>query len=359
SALHPAILTLSLLAETCDSAKVALQADPTPIAEAPSLDLLRKDYLSILTLIYTNTTKASLVLRPSPAYKASLAPLQELTKYVSSLATCTTLFDAHGLILTKEVRRHSNDLLEHVRVFAQTLQQQDDLSSKEYLIRAGAVHDAVEQIRKALPADNRAAVQGRLSSDRDILTDCLGEVQEMVKEGCGEEGELDDWVDEDGLEELGLGTSKPLSEAECLRAKRVRVTILIKWTCTLHKKILRDLRSQVFKDLPVQALDTLPSHSHGLLIASEDLVASLYAPQDSAAILRAVKSIDDKFQDFKKTLFASTSSVEELEEKMDKATLSDAGSSQKNAELPHGYDTSYRVLATCVSKASEESPPSL
>lgn len=225
--LHLAILALNLLAETCASAKVTLQADPTPLAEAPPLDILRKDYLSILTLIYTNTTKASLVLRPSPAYKASLAPLQELTKYVSSLTTCTRLFDAHGLTLTKETRRHSIDLLEHVRALAHTLRQQDDLSSKEYLIRTGAVHDAVEQIRKEPPADNRAAIQRRLASDRDMLADCLEEVQEITKEGGGEEDELDDWDNEDGLEELGLGSSKPLSEAERLRAKRVRVAVVL------------------------------------------------------------------------------------------------------------------------------------
>ena len=184
---------------------------------------MRKDYLSLLTLIYTNTTKTSLVLRPSePAYKASLPLLQELTKHVNSLTTCTTLFDAHGLTLTKELRRHSIDLLGHVKAFAEYLQQQNDPSSKEYLIRAGAVHDAVEQSRNQIPTDNQAAVQRRLADDRDMLADCLEEVQEMAKEGGDEDDELDDWDDEEGLEELGLGSSKPLSEGERLRAKKVR-----------------------------------------------------------------------------------------------------------------------------------------
>ena len=102
-------------------------------------------------------------------------------------------------------------------------------------------------------------------------------------------------------------------------------------------------------------MDTLSEHSHYLLLAVEDLVASLYSPQDPSVIQRAIESIDGRFQGFKKTLFADifTSSdrpSETLEEKMSKVAVDDTP-----LELPHGYETSYRVLATCVSKASE--PP--
>ncbi|GJE90901.1 hypothetical protein PsYK624_070470 [Phanerochaete sordida] len=356
-----ALAALAALAETCAAAKLALDAAPTPRADVPPLAVLRKDYLALLTLLYTNTTKASLVLRPSaPVPRAALAPLAELAKHVSALTTCATLFDAHGRTLAADARRHAADLVAHVRAFAEALQAQDDPASTAFLVRTGAVHDAVEQIRAQLPTDNRAAVQRRLAGDREMLADCLEEVQEMAKEGAGEEDEdEDDWGDEDGLDELGLGASKPLSDAERLRAKRCGE--LMKCTCMLHKKILRDLQSQVFKDAANPILDALPSHSHELLLASEDLVASLYAPQKPATVLRAVKSIDDRFQDFKRTLFATTSTstaVEDLAQKMSKASISEASPSQSTAELPHGYDISYRVLASCITKASDEGPPS-
>ena len=133
----------------------------------------------------------------------------------------------------------------------------------------------------------------------------------------------------------------------------------MKWTCTLHKKILRDLRNQVFKDLPIPALDALPDHSHELLLALEDLVASLYAPQDSTVVSRAVKSIGDRFQALSRTLFeppAEAAGAGGLAEKMSQAAITDTGLSEKKAELPHGYDTSFRVLDSYISKALEETP---
>lgn len=177
------------------------------------------------------------MLRPSePAYQASLSPLQDLTKHVSAVTTCTTLFDEHGHTLAKETRRHTADLLSHVQAFAEAMQQQDDPANKDYLVRTGAVHDAVEQIRRELPADNAAAVQRRLTADRGMLADCLEEVQEIVKGGGDEdEDDLDDW-DDDGLEELGFGKSKPLSPEEIHRAKQVRdhCCVTRRPPCSLH-----------------------------------------------------------------------------------------------------------------------------
>ena len=365
---------LDALATLANTAKLALDSEEEHAIAiaAPTLDVLRKDYLSLLTLIYTSTTKVSLVLRPSePAYKASLPPVADLTKHISSLATCTALFGEHGLILAKEVRRHTDSLIENVRSLARTLCKQDDPLDKEYLVRTGAVHDAVEQIRKQLPLDNNAAVQKRLVGDRDLLADCLEEIQEMVKERNDEVGDDDDWG-EDSLDELGLGSSKPLSATELSRAKRVRYYLLsqliglhillqcgelMRWTCALHKKILRDFQSRAFSALPTTSTDLLPEHSHSLLLAAEDLVASLYAPQDPTIVLQAVNSIDDKFQTFRKTLFdvprdITANGVQAIENKINKLTVNETA-----ASLPHGYETSFRVLATCISKALEETPP--
>ena len=120
------------------------------------------------------------------------------------------------------MQKFTVSLTENVRALAEALQHQGDASNKDYLVRTGAIHDAVEQIRKGLPADNNAAVQRKLVGDRSLLSDCLEEIQEIAKEkGDEDEDDVDDW-DEDGLEELGFGTSKPLSTAELVRAQKVR-----------------------------------------------------------------------------------------------------------------------------------------
>ncbi|KIP09482.1 hypothetical protein PHLGIDRAFT_116276 [Phlebiopsis gigantea 11061_1 CR5-6] len=356
-----ALQALVVLAETCSSVKLALEGEHTTAIDSPSLDVLRKDYLSLLTLIYTSTTKASLVLRPSePAYKASLAPVQDLTKHISALTTCAALFDKHGLILAREVQRHTASIIEHVRALAETLQRQGDASNKDYLVRTGAVHDAVEQIREELPADNNAAVQRKLLGDRDLLTDCLEEIQAMTNEkgDHDQDDESEDW-DEDGLEELGFGSNKPLSAVELMRVKKCGE--LMRWTCALHKKILRDFQSKVFAGLPISSTDLLPEHSHQLLLAAEDLVASLYAPQDPAAVRHAVDTVNDKFQVFRVTLFGRTSQTvvaasQSIEERMGQVSISNFDVLPKT-KLPHGYETSFQVLAKCISEASEETPP--
>jgi cyclin-D1-binding protein 1 len=372
---------LDALENVCGSGKDALGASPTPQTAPPALDVLQKDYQSLLTLVYTTTTKASLVLRPSePAYKASLSQLQDLAKYVSSITTCATLYDAHGATLAKAARQHTADLLEHVQALAQTLKQQDDPTSKEYLIRTGAVHNAIEQIRRELPTNNHAAVQRRLLADRDMLADCLEEVQDMMKDSGDEEGEEDeaddfDDFDEEELGELGFGKSKPMSTIECHRAKAVsfmplasaivqtqqydQCSELLRWTCTLHKKILRDFQGQKFTELPPTGVDLLSEHSHRLLLAAEDLIASIYPPQDSSVMQQAIGSINEQFQAFKKTLFADVRASADLEsdtveENMSKVTISDSLASTKLPELPHGYETSYHVLETCILKVSEQ-----
>ena len=133
----------------------------------------------------------------------------------------------------------------------------------------------------------------------------------------------------------------------------------MRWTCALHKKILRDFQSQVFAGLPTSSTDLLPEHSHQLLLAAEDLIASLYAPQDPTVVQRAVDAMNDKFLAFRATLFGrlpATASSPSIEERMGRVSISDSAA-PPTAELPHGYETSFQVLAKCISKASEETVP--
>lgn len=90
-------------------------------------------------------------------------------------------------------------------------------------------------------------------------------------------------------------------------------------------------------------------------------MASLYAPQDLSAIQLAVNSINDKFQVFRGTLFGRPEETTDpelrgVQDQMKRIAIGDSPTMSKG-ELPHGYETSFRVLATCISKASEETPP--
>ena len=239
---------LSLLSETCTANIVPLQQTPSkpsssssPRTPSHSLSVLRKDFLSLLTLIYTTSTKVALTLRPSePAYSASLTPVQELTKHISSLTTCATLFDEHGLTLAKEVRQSAQDVCEAVRGLSQTFititenpgnegASTSSGAGEDYLVRTGAIHEIVENIKKELSEDNVAAVRKKYAVEVGLLEDTVKEVAEMIEdsEGDGDSEDEDDegFEDEDfedEFAELGLGPTKKLSAAEIERAKKVR-----------------------------------------------------------------------------------------------------------------------------------------
>lgn len=231
---HTVIVLLTLLKETC-SASITPLGSPPSVSDSPSnaINVLRNDFLSLLTLIYTSSTKISLTLRPSePAYSASKSPIQDITTHVSSLTTCATLFDPHGKVLAEAVRRSATEVCQSVLAFAQgflSITNEADSSSssqskEDYLVRTGTVHECIEKIRKSLPESNAGAVKNLWLQDRAMLDDSFAEVNTMIEEG-GDGYESDEGFgdDDDLLDELGLGTTKSLSSIEIERVKKVGV----------------------------------------------------------------------------------------------------------------------------------------
>lgn len=194
--------------------------------------MLRKDFFSILTLLYTLATKVSLTLRPGEsAYSASLAPLQDLSKYISSLTTCATLFDAHGRTLSEDVKKGAKDVLDSTEAFSAAftnIVEQGESAAEDYLIRTGTVHDVIDQVRRGLSEDNVAAVRRRWSEDRKMLEDSLAEVADMVESGGAgdDDGDEDDGFD-DEWDELGLGSTKKMTPEELEHTKKVRMNGLL------------------------------------------------------------------------------------------------------------------------------------
>ncbi|KAF7789515.1 hypothetical protein EIP86_000461 [Pleurotus ostreatoroseus] len=314
------------------------------------LNVLHKDLLSLFTLIYATTTKVSLALKPpQPAYSACLPQLQDLARKTSALTTCATLFDeaAHGATLVRLVRGAVRNVLGSVAAYAHAfsdITQKDGDNSgnggsgEDYLVRTGAVHDAIEQARQEVPKNNVDAVRTLWGRDREMLEDSLNEVTEMLEEEEDEEEDEDDFGDEDEDEwdELGLGKKKKMTEVELDRTKSIHP--LLRLCVLLHKRIQIDLlqkaSKQVAENTKHSPVDALPALSHNLLLATEELVAALYAPQDLPSLRAAVETLVKEAQTFRPALQAaqflsSESALDDLPKKMHSLTTADVSAEPK------------------------------
>jgi hypothetical protein len=111
--------SLALLSQTCSLSIAAINTKSD--AQAPPLSTLHADAISLLSVIYSNTTKLSIALNPSnPAYSAALTVLKDLTTYSSTLASNASLFfpNVHGRALTAEVQYTARSVLSALQELA-------------------------------------------------------------------------------------------------------------------------------------------------------------------------------------------------------------------------------------------------
>ncbi|KAG1891006.1 hypothetical protein F4604DRAFT_1703824 [Suillus subluteus] len=322
------IVALTSASETCTAALSALASRNQRNKSEPQtsdLAVIVKDLDSLISLIYNTSTKLALVLKPSsPTYSASLPVIVDLTKYTSGIAHCIHLLnpDLHGATLIKELQHEVTAIFEALRAVVQTFLNlaargpsiaRND-SAEEYLVRTGTLHDLITQARgpNGIPKDNISAIRRRWKQDRAALEDSLREVSEMID---GAEGSENDDVD-DGWDELGLGdTGAKMDGDELARAKNVHSVLRL--TTLLHKRIFLDLLSSTPTPPgppPSLALDALLLQSHALLAASDELVSSLYIPQNPATIRKeslALLDIINGLQLQLRIFFPDTSSLEQ------------------------------------------------
>ncbi|KAI0682442.1 hypothetical protein BC835DRAFT_883396 [Cytidiella melzeri] len=353
------VTLLAVIAETCSASKLALDQTHSQNASAPEFSVLRKDLLSILTLIYTLTTKVSLTLRASEAaHGASLAPLQDLIKYISSLTTCSTLFDPHGRTLAEDVRKGAQDVLENLKVFARAftdIVEQGEASREDYLVKTGAVHDAIDHFRRNLPEDNAASVRSRWSKDREMLEDSLAEVGEMVEsDGAGDVGDDSDDEVSDEWDELGLGSVKTMTPQELDRTKKVHP--MLRMIVLLHKRVLVDILKAPFTPTSHSLLDKMPPQSHDLLLAMEDVVAALYALQDIPVMRTAIMNIAASVNRLKLILYQDSfirsvdtkdktlTDIDALTKKMERADIHGTPTQRKAADVRKWFDTCFEQI---------------
>lgn len=329
------IVALTSASETCTAALSALVPKNQPDKSEPQtsdLAVILKDLDSLLSLIYNSSTKLALVLKPSsPTYSASLPVIADLTKYTSGIAHCVHLVNPnlHGATLIKELQYELRAIFEALRAVVQTFLSlaargpsiaRNGSAGEEYLVRTGTLHDLITRARgpDGIPQDNISAIRRRWKQDRVALEDSLREVSEMIDRAEGSESDGidddDDDDDDDGWDELGLGdTGAKMDKDELARAKNVHSVLRL--TTLLHKRIFLDLLSSAPTPSPSNfALDALIMQSHALFAASDELVSSLYIPQNPAAIRKeslALLDIINGLQLQLRIFFPDTSSLEQ------------------------------------------------
>jgi hypothetical protein len=244
-----AIVLLSLASQTCSAALASISSDilqsktdhSSSSSRPPSVELpvLRKDLLSLLSLLHASTTKLSLALKPSsPSYTASLAPLKDISDHVSVLSHCINLFDptTHGATIIREAVFLIKDVIEAIRALLQTFLNIEangtDVSTgqagDEYMVRTGAVHDLIDKARvsNGLSKDNFVAARKKWTQDQCSLEDGLREVGEMVEDAeSSDRDDEEEFGDDDGWGEMGLGPGKKMDKDELERTKKVHLSM--------------------------------------------------------------------------------------------------------------------------------------
>jgi len=284
-----ALASLDVLIETCKAARVSLNSlsQSTAKTEIASVDVLRKDTLSIHGLIHTNSTRLSVALgKQPPSYPIALLPLKDLISHVGQLTSCTTAFPP-GL-LRKEAVWAAETTTQALEVLARhfaTNCRQDKAEDQEYLIKTGAVHDAVLKAAELSEGEVDAVVK-RWKANAEALEDSLGEVKEMM-EDKGEVGSEN--ASDDGWDELGEGFGGKLSVEEMNRVKKIFP--LLRFTTILHGKLLSHHILKFPSATTIQHLDVLVTFSNSLVVVSDDLASSLYAPQNLETIQESLAHV--------------------------------------------------------------------
>jgi len=337
---------VTLVLESCNAALTALSEQTDASEHYPTADFatLRTDFMSLLSIIHSATTKVALSLKPtSPQYKASLVPLRDLTNNVAALVHSIRLMrQTQGLTVMKEYESVAKNVISAVKSLVQSLRSPpvgNVPSTEQYLVRTGEVHDIIDRVRKAggLSSNNRDAVRKVWLQDHDSLQDGAEEIKEICKPAVSnaKDEDEDEEAFDDGWEELGIDSSQTLSPSELDRAEKVRsfspsfvklfilyfqVEALVKVTLLLHKHIINDIissKSQRKDD----TLDKLAALSGSLLTASDDLISSMYSPQHLDNIASYLHSFLDVIQDFQKIILLPHEKP--LEEQMDILSLAD------------------------------------
>ncbi|KAF8902143.1 hypothetical protein CPB84DRAFT_1776723 [Gymnopilus junonius] len=303
-----AIASLHNLVESCTTALTVLsdrlQSEEDHITV--TFSTLRTDFLSILSIIYATTTKVALSLKPSsPQHKASLVPLKDLNNNVAALVHSIRLMrPKEGATVIGEYESIALGVISAIKSLAQALLEGEtpDATTQEYLLRTGEVHELIDNVRKpnGLSLDNRDAVQKLWQQVHDSLEDGYQEIQSICKPPTDEEEEGEEAFFDDGWDELGFSSDQKLSPEELDRAEKVQT--MVKVVNLLHKRVIKDVFSSVSFQLDSSSLDKLATLSVRLSAGSDEVISSMYAPQQLLSIKSSLHNFWDTTKDIRMTI---------------------------------------------------------
>ncbi|KAI0093500.1 hypothetical protein BDY19DRAFT_902285 [Irpex rosettiformis] len=265
----------------------------------------------------------------------------------------STLFDPYGRTLSEDVRKGAKDVLESLEAFANAftdIVSRGDGSEEDYLVKTGEVHDTISAVRQNLPEDNVSAVRKRWSTDRGMLEDSLADVQSMIEDDEDEDPDEDeDDGFDDELDMLGLGPTKKMSPEELDRTKKVHS--LLRMVVLLHKRIFLDILKHSSPSISDSTFDKLPPLSHKLLLAMEDVVAALYAPQDVPTVHSSIAAIADSVYHLQPLILNEfigsdgAEAVDALTKKMEQVSVSGKLTKGKDADVRKWFNTCFEQIA--------------
>ena len=248
----PVRASLTLLSRTCALSIAALDAKRDVQQELP-LSTLRADFISILSVIYSNTTKLSIALNPaSPTYSAALTPLKDLTTYSSTLASNASSFlpNVHGRALTTEVHSTARGVFKALQELVHAhLSPLTNPASKDdggdavavavpkpssqngndaYLAKTAVVHELIAQAKaekhpRGLSKTNLIAVRKRWREHSEIVADAADTLEAEGSPSDGDDGDDEDFDDGWDDPDLGLAVSGKLDPEQVELTKTVRI----------------------------------------------------------------------------------------------------------------------------------------
>lgn len=220
----PTLLVLLSLECVLDNCRAALRTliDETRDDHPAIIEFttLRTDFLSILFLLYSASTKVALALKPdAKGHRAAIIPLKDLSNNVAALTHSVRLMhQTQGQTLFAEYKNTAQNTIRSIEYFADGLQSSisRSLEYDDCLMAVNKVHELIDIAKRpgALSVDNKAAVRKKLLQDHDSLQDGAEEIKEMITP-------TSDGFD-DGWEDLGLKSNQDFSPEEKDRLKMVR-----------------------------------------------------------------------------------------------------------------------------------------
>jgi Grap2 and cyclin-D-interacting len=289
---------------TCDAALVALKGPLTAMEEPlPTVAALRKDLLSLLTLIHSYTTRLWMALGKKPSTPAAaISILESLSQHIQNLSGCAGAFDRNrfGNSLSNEAGFAAQEVLQATQVLLRAYA--NNHTDSDSAQRTGSVHDACDR-HKNISIDNREAVAKIWKNDQEALKDAIKEVEELLS--TSDEDALDNgWNELD--QELGSPSSE-LTEAEFGLVKKVtrtsyscsigfltcvQVQTVLELTSAFRKRLHKHyLNPNSQTTLSISELDSLAAISQTTVPLFDDIVGALDSPQDLAVLKTSLESL--------------------------------------------------------------------